>query len=951
MPSDVNMTAILLGTAIGVLLGAALVFVVWLLPAISGIRLAERKGVSLHWMWFGLLPLGGWIALLVIRYVIIRVPCPTCGRMKKPNVPLCPHCSREAEPVPPAGPRQVVHFQCTSCGRPLVARAAIAGSRVRCPSCSAVLTVPLPLSLFVRKHAATEAPATCPTTVKIVAALLLGSGVLALLSSPATLLATTGLLPASEAQRLLNADPLWHAWTGIGAAMAIPVSLLWIIVSLRLFRLRGSAWPAAIWLLVFSMATSAASFCVAVKVFWVGPFPEGVLYASYAAQLERLFTFCFTIGSGMGGFIYCLFLFAALTKREVLGAFGQGAMAKWPPFFCAEATVILAMLVCSVLLSRPAPSGTPQHTITSNQASESPGSELKGWKLDTWRVGDEGNSPIGVGDVGSRAGKAPRMHPTAAVSSMMQLPAPRNRVGPSNTEAVAREAGNPLSSPDNTEAEQGTAGSDGRQPGVSDHTVHPAVKPGLGALAKAPIEDLTQAEAGDVWIHPKTSKRMVVVPTRYIGGTPGERGRNTDSGHCVLFSYNGSYRGDFIQFGSAKRFITGFLMDATEVTNAEYLHYMHMAKAPMPESWNGSQPDERKTDWPVMVTIDEAWSYAQWAGLSLPMFYEFCAAATGSDGIYPWRRDNFAGTAADSRVAGNLEDVSPLGICDLGGHAAEWGYERTKDFLLAFSFWGGGDLHSPTLVRLWSRKEPRRAGFRCVSYEVTTRNLMKNKPVGSNTWPLEPQATERYRLNVRNQVGVDVELLVSNGQRVKMKAGNSLELELPIGLYLFPFAASDRPDLYVLSGPGQYQLEELSQIDRMNFRHKSYELKLVRMGVPDWITSPQQQLLNQAENHIARKQYKDAMRVLRTVVSRYPGTDEAMQAEAKLKQLDTVPEVRGAVVRQRVDDWCSKQMEYGRECLKKGNRDMARQVFRQIIERYPNTIWANEARARLDGMR
>jgi hypothetical protein len=36
-------------------------------PVILGIKAAKRKGISPHWMWFGLHPLGGWIAYLIIR--------------------------------------------------------------------------------------------------------------------------------------------------------------------------------------------------------------------------------------------------------------------------------------------------------------------------------------------------------------------------------------------------------------------------------------------------------------------------------------------------------------------------------------------------------------------------------------------------------------------------------------------------------------------------------------------------------------------------------------------------------------------------------------------------------------------------------------------------------------------------------------------------------------------
>ena len=45
----------------------ALVGGFWIWPIFLGIKAAKEKGRSPHWMWFGLNPLGGWIALAVLR--------------------------------------------------------------------------------------------------------------------------------------------------------------------------------------------------------------------------------------------------------------------------------------------------------------------------------------------------------------------------------------------------------------------------------------------------------------------------------------------------------------------------------------------------------------------------------------------------------------------------------------------------------------------------------------------------------------------------------------------------------------------------------------------------------------------------------------------------------------------------------------------------------------------
>jgi hypothetical protein len=67
-------------------------------PVILGIKAAKRKGVSPHWMWFGLHPVGGWIAYLIIRSRPDRrpVPPPHVGNAdrivptERPSVPAMP---------------------------------------------------------------------------------------------------------------------------------------------------------------------------------------------------------------------------------------------------------------------------------------------------------------------------------------------------------------------------------------------------------------------------------------------------------------------------------------------------------------------------------------------------------------------------------------------------------------------------------------------------------------------------------------------------------------------------------------------------------------------------------------------------------------------------------------------------------------------------------------------
>jgi len=63
-------------------------------PVILGIKAAKRKGISPHWMWFGLHPIGGWIAYLIIRSRPDRRPA-------TPPTPLRAGHAAAAYPVEP----------------------------------------------------------------------------------------------------------------------------------------------------------------------------------------------------------------------------------------------------------------------------------------------------------------------------------------------------------------------------------------------------------------------------------------------------------------------------------------------------------------------------------------------------------------------------------------------------------------------------------------------------------------------------------------------------------------------------------------------------------------------------------------------------------------------------------------------------------------------------------
>jgi len=86
-PSDILLMA-LAACALG-----ALALVVWVLPVVLGIRAAQRKGLSPHWMWFGLHPLGGWVTWAILQFGIPpRATCARCGKEAAREANFCARC-------------------------------------------------------------------------------------------------------------------------------------------------------------------------------------------------------------------------------------------------------------------------------------------------------------------------------------------------------------------------------------------------------------------------------------------------------------------------------------------------------------------------------------------------------------------------------------------------------------------------------------------------------------------------------------------------------------------------------------------------------------------------------------------------------------------------------------------------------------------------------------------
>jgi len=129
--------------------------------------------------------------------------------------------------------------------------------------------------------------------------------------------------------------------------------------------------------------------------------------------------------------------------------------------------------------------------------------------------------------------------------------------------------------------------------------------------------------------------------------------------------------------------LSAYYIDQHEVTARQFHLFLsetnHRGKPP--GNWPPIAEAERAAAEPspmVMVNVDDARAYAEWAGKHLPTEAQWEAAARSSDGrAYPWgnTQPSYARPRAPRQIDPVMtfpEDRSPYGVFDLAGNAQEW---------------------------------------------------------------------------------------------------------------------------------------------------------------------------------------------------------------------------------------------------------------------------------------
>ncbi len=140
--------------------------------------------------------------------------------------------------------------------------------------------------------------------------------------------------------------------------------------------------------------------------------------------------------------------------------------------------------------------------------------------------------------------------------------------------------------------------------------------------------------------------------------------------------------------------VAPFLLDACEVSNADYRRFLRATRHPEPDHWDEVREGEHDELPVVEVGWRDALAYAEWAGKRLPSLAEWMWAARGAEGrLFPWPdaepgvyrgntrharvlvedRDGFAAyLASATSVRSHPEARSASGLFHLLGNVSEW---------------------------------------------------------------------------------------------------------------------------------------------------------------------------------------------------------------------------------------------------------------------------------------
>ncbi|HET6861418.1 MAG TPA: SUMF1/EgtB/PvdO family nonheme iron enzyme [Pyrinomonadaceae bacterium] len=193
--------------------------------------------------------------------------------------------------------------------------------------------------------------------------------------------------------------------------------------------------------------------------------------------------------------------------------------------------------------------------------------------------------------------------------------------------------------------------------------------------------------------------------------------------------------------------VRGFLMDRTEVTNAEYADFVRETNHAYPSHWGSPKPPFGQEKWPVVnVSFDDVNAFAGWRSKRDSLTYrlpteeewEYAARNGANDDLYPWGKTWQADKAvvkeaAPFDVGSRPDGKNKWGVVDLLGNVWEWTSSRV-------SAYPGNPITIPDSTKDW-------VTIRGGCYVSDPANL--DKPVSSCLREFVPPATKNTLLGFR----------------------------------------------------------------------------------------------------------------------------------------------------------------------------------------------------------
>jgi len=115
----------------------------------------------------------------------------------------------------------------------------------------------------------------------------------------------------------------------------------------------------------------------------------------------------------------------------------------------------------------------------------------------------------------------------------------------------------------------------------------------------------------------------------------------------------------------------------------------------------------------------------------------------------------------------------------------------------------------------------------------------------------------------------------------------------------------------------------------------------------DWGEEAVRALMDKAQAFEKKKQYPEALRAYEEIVKIFPDSAQAPVARERLEKLRADTGVQESIEAREREAWVRGMLALARSWVKEKKPDKARECLQKIIDRFPDTAWAEQARTEL----